>query len=120
MCVIVWGFNFTVVKYATAHGFTPLAFAGTRFGLSVAVFAVIGLTREGVSEIIAVIIPSGKPDAQAFHSHCIDLVGAGQAPGGYLFVKQFPRTSGGKVDRPRLRQQIGKQVEATAAKRPVI
>ena len=82
--------------------------------------AVIGLTRKGVSEIIAVIIPSGKPDAQAFHSHCIDLVGAGQAPGGYLFVKQFPRTSGGKVDRPRLRQQIGKQVEATAAKRPVI
>ncbi len=45
VCVIVWGFNFTVVKYATAHGFTPLAFAGTRFGLSVAVFAVIGLTR---------------------------------------------------------------------------
>ncbi len=82
--------------------------------------AVIGLTRAGVSEIIAVIIPSGKPDAQAFHSHCIDLVGAGQAPGGYLFVKQFPRTSAGKIDRPKLRQQIGKKVEATATKRPVI
>lgn len=46
VCVVIWGFNFTVVKYATAHGFTPLAFAGTRFALSAVIFAAIGLMRD--------------------------------------------------------------------------
>ncbi len=45
-CVVIWGFNFTVVKYATGHGFTPLAFAGTRFAISAAAFAAIGLARD--------------------------------------------------------------------------
>ena len=45
-CVVIWGFNFTVVKYATAHGFTPLAFAGTRFAISATAFAAIGLSRD--------------------------------------------------------------------------
>lgn len=82
--------------------------------------AVIGLTRQGVSEIIAVIIPNGKPDAQAFHSHCIDRVGAAQAPGGYLFVKEFPRTGGGKIDRAKLRERVLEEVGGTAAGRVVI
>lgn len=82
--------------------------------------AVIGLTRDGVPEIIAVIIPGGKPDAQAFHSHCIDRVGAAQAPDGYLFVEQFPRTGGGKIDRAKLREQVLRKVGGTAAGRVVI
>ena len=45
LCVVIWGFNFTVVKYATSHGFTPLAYAGTRFAISGAIFAIVGLTR---------------------------------------------------------------------------
>ena len=44
VCVLIWGLNFTVVKYATSHGFTPLAFAGSRFAISATLFAVIGLT----------------------------------------------------------------------------
>lgn len=43
-CVLIWGLNFTVVKYATAHGFTPFAFAGSRFAISLVLFAAIGLT----------------------------------------------------------------------------
>lgn len=42
-CVVIWGFNFTVVKYATTHGFSPLAYAGTRFVISAVIFAAIGL-----------------------------------------------------------------------------
>ncbi|MEN3974561.1 class I adenylate-forming enzyme family protein [Emcibacter sp. SYSU 3D8] len=79
--------------------------------------AVIGVTRAGASDIIAVIQPSGKPDPQVFHSHCIDKLGAGQAPGGYLFVKAFPRTSGGKIDRAKLREKILGEAAAAAAGR---
>ena len=45
-CVVIWGFNFTVVKYAIGHGFTPLAFAGARFAISATAFAAIGLSRD--------------------------------------------------------------------------
>ena len=44
-CVVIWGFNFTVVKYATAHGFSSLAYAGTRFAIAGAAFVAIGLLR---------------------------------------------------------------------------
>ncbi len=79
--------------------------------------AVLGLTKDGVSEVIAVIRPRGVPDTQAFHTHCIERLGASQAPGGYLFVKDFPRTTGGKIDRARLRARVMKEVAGGAPPR---
>ncbi|MGE0668292.1 MAG: class I adenylate-forming enzyme family protein [Sphingomonadales bacterium] len=79
--------------------------------------AVIGLTRGGASDIVAVIQPRGAPDTQAFHSHCIDTVGAAQAPGGYLFVKTFPRTPGGKIDRARLKARVMRELAGGVASR---
>ena len=44
-CVIIWGFNFTVIKYALGHGFTPLAFGSARFAIATAAFAGVTLSR---------------------------------------------------------------------------
>ena len=44
-CVIIWGFNFTVIKYSLGHGFTPLAFGSARFAIATAAFAGITLSR---------------------------------------------------------------------------
>ena len=43
--MIIWGFNFTVIKYALGHGFTPLAFGSARFAIATAAFAGITLSR---------------------------------------------------------------------------
>ena len=44
-CVVIWGFNFTVIKYALGHGFTPLAFGSARFAIATAAFAGVALSR---------------------------------------------------------------------------
>jgi drug/metabolite transporter (DMT)-like permease len=46
-CVTVWGFNFTVSKYALGHGFSPLSYAAPRFAIATALFVVIAYVREG-------------------------------------------------------------------------
>jgi drug/metabolite transporter (DMT)-like permease len=46
-CVTVWGFNFTVSKYALGHGFSPLSYAAPRFAIATILFVVIAKIREG-------------------------------------------------------------------------
>jgi drug/metabolite transporter (DMT)-like permease len=46
-CVTVWGFNFTVSKYALGHGFSPLSYAAPRFAIATVLFVVIAYVREG-------------------------------------------------------------------------
>jgi drug/metabolite transporter (DMT)-like permease len=46
-CVTVWGFNFTVAKYALGHGFEPLSYAAPRFAIATILFVVIAYLREG-------------------------------------------------------------------------
>jgi drug/metabolite transporter (DMT)-like permease len=46
-CVTVWGFNFTVSKYALEHGFSPLSYAAPRFAIATVLFVVIAYVREG-------------------------------------------------------------------------
>ena len=46
-CVTVWGFNFTVSKYALGHGFEPLSYAAPRFAIATILFVVIAYLREG-------------------------------------------------------------------------
>jgi drug/metabolite transporter (DMT)-like permease len=45
-CVVIWGFNFTVMKYALRHGFEPMAFTAPRFGLATLAFLTLTYTRE--------------------------------------------------------------------------
>lgn len=45
--VLVWSFNFAVIKYALRHGFEPLAYAAMRFGSGSLLFAGITWAREG-------------------------------------------------------------------------
>jgi acyl-coenzyme A synthetase/AMP-(fatty) acid ligase len=82
--------------------------------------AVIGVTRQGASEIVAVVVPKGRPDQQALHRHCLDILGADQAPGGYVFVKDVPRTGGGKIDRASLKAEISRKLARPDTGRPVI
>ena len=44
--VTVWAFNFTVVKYALTHGFSPLAYSGPRFALAGLAFGALTARRE--------------------------------------------------------------------------
>ncbi len=46
-CVTVWGFNFTVSKYALGHGFSPLSYAAPRFAIATVLFVAIAYIREG-------------------------------------------------------------------------
>lgn len=46
-CVTVWGFNFTVSKYALGHGFSPLSYAAPRFAIATAVFVAIAYAAVG-------------------------------------------------------------------------
>jgi drug/metabolite transporter (DMT)-like permease len=45
--VLLWSFNFTAVKYAVTHGFTPLTYAPVRWGIAGAAFAAVTWRREG-------------------------------------------------------------------------
>jgi drug/metabolite transporter (DMT)-like permease len=47
LTVVIWGFNFAVVKYGLTHGFEPLVYSALRFGLGSFIFAGITLAREG-------------------------------------------------------------------------
>ena len=51
-CVVIWGFNFTVIKYALGHGFTPLAFGSARFAIATAAFAGVALSRRKSPRVI--------------------------------------------------------------------
>ena len=43
----LWSLNLTVSRYILTHGFQPLAYATVRYGLAVAVFALLALAIEG-------------------------------------------------------------------------
>ena len=42
----LWALNLTVSRYILTHGFQPLAYAATRYGLAVVVFVALGLALE--------------------------------------------------------------------------
>jgi drug/metabolite transporter (DMT)-like permease len=44
--VVLWSFNFTVVKYALTHGWQPLAYSSVRFALGAAIFSAFTFGRE--------------------------------------------------------------------------
>jgi drug/metabolite transporter (DMT)-like permease len=50
--VLLWAFNFTVVKHALSHGFSPLAYAGPRYFIAGALFAAFAARREGSLRIV--------------------------------------------------------------------
>lgn len=45
--VTLWALNLTVTRYILTHGFRPLAFSTTRYGLAAALFVAITLVVEG-------------------------------------------------------------------------
>lgn len=45
--VVLWSFNYPVVKYAVSHGFAPLVYATFRFGVGSLIFAGVTTLREG-------------------------------------------------------------------------
>ena len=45
--VLLWSFNFTAVKYAVTHGFSPLTYAPLRWAIAGTVFAAVAWRREG-------------------------------------------------------------------------
>lgn len=47
LTVLIWGFNFTAVKYLLEHGFEPLAYSSTRFAAAAAIFGAYTYRREG-------------------------------------------------------------------------
>jgi drug/metabolite transporter (DMT)-like permease len=44
--VVLWSFNFTVVKYALTHGWQPLSYSSVRFALGAAIFSAFTFGRE--------------------------------------------------------------------------
>lgn len=49
--VVLWSFNFTVVKYALTHGWEPLSYSSVRFALGAALFSAITFGREGTLRV---------------------------------------------------------------------
>jgi drug/metabolite transporter (DMT)-like permease len=45
-CVVVWGLNFTIAKFALVHFFLPLAYSAARFGIATITFAGLAYGRE--------------------------------------------------------------------------
>ena len=45
--IVLWALNITVTRYILTHGFRPLAFATTRYGLAAAIFVGMALVAEG-------------------------------------------------------------------------
>jgi drug/metabolite transporter (DMT)-like permease len=45
--VLLWSFNFTVVKYALTHGWEPLSYSSVRFAIGALLFSAVTLGREG-------------------------------------------------------------------------
>ena len=46
LTVLLWSFNFTVVKYALTHGWEPLAYSSVRFALGAVLFSAFTFGRE--------------------------------------------------------------------------
>ena len=44
--IVLWALNLTVTRYILTHGFRPLAFSTTRYGLAAAIFVGITLVAE--------------------------------------------------------------------------
>jgi len=49
--VVLWSFNFTVVKYALTHGWEPLSYSSVRFALGAVLFSAITFGREGTLRV---------------------------------------------------------------------
>ena len=49
--VVLWSFNFTVVKYALTHGWEPLSYSSVRFALGAVLFSAITFGREGTFRV---------------------------------------------------------------------
>ena len=49
--VVLWSFNFTVVKYALTNGWQPLSYSSVRFALGAALFSAITFGREGTLRV---------------------------------------------------------------------
>ena len=49
--VVLWSFNFTVVKYALTHGWEPLAYSSVRFALGAVIFSAFTFGREGTLRV---------------------------------------------------------------------
>jgi drug/metabolite transporter (DMT)-like permease len=49
--VTLWALNFSVSKYILDHGFTPLTYSATRYGLAALIFLVIVLAWEGTLRV---------------------------------------------------------------------
>ncbi|HXV56358.1 MAG TPA: EamA family transporter [Gaiellaceae bacterium] len=49
--VLLWSFNFTVVKYALTHGWDPLAFASVRFAVAAVIFSAFTVAVEGTLRV---------------------------------------------------------------------
>lgn len=45
--VLLWSFNFTVVKYALTNGWEPLAYSSVRFAIAAVIFSAFTVVREG-------------------------------------------------------------------------
>jgi drug/metabolite transporter (DMT)-like permease len=49
--VVLWSFNFTVVKYALTHGWEPLSYSSVRFALGAVLFSAFTVGREGTLRV---------------------------------------------------------------------
>ncbi len=49
--VLLWSFNFTVVKYALTHGWEPLAYSSIRFAVAAVIFSAFTYAREGTLRV---------------------------------------------------------------------
>jgi drug/metabolite transporter (DMT)-like permease len=49
--VVLWSFNFTVVKYALTHGWEPLSYSSVRFAIGAVLFSAVTLGREGTLRV---------------------------------------------------------------------
>lgn len=49
--VVLWSFNFTVVKYALTHGWEPLSYSSVRFALGAVLFSAFTFGREGTLRV---------------------------------------------------------------------
>lgn len=68
--------------------------------------AVVAVRRDGVLCLTAVVAGSGPASATELWSHCASLLPRSLFPDDFRFVESLPKTSSGKIDRERLRQEV--------------
>lgn len=61
-------------------------------------------TTEGVEELVAYVVPTGPFHPARLRAHAAALLPAALRPSGYVPVTALPRTRGGRLDEPALRQ----------------